>query len=546
MSKDFDYNDLDFELPGEKKEEKIETPAQRRIKRRIEARKKLEKNLAKVSVYIVSLVFALLTLFLVVFPRSSVSDIENRELAKFPNFTAEKYFSGEYTAGIATYYDDTVPFRDSFKNAGNNFKGIFGFPSGDDEIIFINGPDMGENQIQLPDESEASKPDTGKTESEGKFPETTPSEAPTEKPVTSTSEPSVETTLEGSAGRHPDNTTIAEKEPDQKDFTQEEADFNKAGTMIIVKQDGHYRGLELFGGGSGNSYVNALNTLYEKVGDKATIWSMPAPLACEFYTPSNAQNYIASQDECFKSIESRLNENIRTINLCSVYAKHTEENIFLRTDHHWTALGAYYAARTFAEAAQVPFVDISEYEKRTNEGYVGTLYAFSGDSRLLNDAEDFDYYIPNTSYSTYYYDQSFNFSHQGKIFMDVSTSNSYLMFICGDNYIVKVDTAVNNGRKLLVIKDSYGNAEIPFYTGSFETIYVADVRYMERNLVNFIEDLGITDVLFTMSAYSVVGGNANNISNLMSQDANSEIIDVKAKVEVTPEVSESQPETITE
>ena len=546
MSKDFDYNDLDFELPGEKKEEKIETPAQRRIKRRIEARKKLEKNLAKVSVYIVSLVFALLTLFLVVFPRSSVSDIENRELAKFPNFTAEKYFSGEYTAGIATYYDDTVPFRDSFKNAGNNFKGIFGFPSGDDEIIFINGPDMGENQIQLPDESEASKPDTGKTESEGKFPETTPSEAPTEKAVTSTSEPSVETTLEGSAGRHPDNTTIAEKEPDQKDFTQEEADFNKAGTMIIVKQDGHYRGLELFGGGSGNSYVNALNTLYEKVGDKATIWSMPAPLACEFYTPSNAQNYIASQDECFKSIESRLNENIRTINLCSVYAKHTEENIFLRTDHHWTALGAYYAARTFAEAAQVPFVDISEYEKRTNEGYVGTLYAFSGDSRLLNDAEDFDYYIPNTSYSTYYYDQSFNFSHQGKLFMDVSTSNSYLMFICGDNYIVKVDTAVNNGRKLLVIKDSYGNAEIPFYTGSFETIYVADVRYMERNLVNFIEDLGITDVLFTMSAYSVVGGNANNISNLMSQDANSEIIDVKAKVEVTSEVSESQPETIAE
>ena len=89
----------------------------------------------------------------------------------------------------------------------------------------------------------------------------------------------------------------------------------------------------------------------------------------------------------------------------------------------------------------------------------------------------------------------------------------------------KVDTEVKNGRKLLVIKDSFGNAEIPFYTSSFEQIYVLDVRYFERNLVNFIETTGVTDVLFTMSAYSVVGDNADNIANLISQDADSTIID---------------------
>ena len=84
---------------------------------------------------------------------------------------------------------------------------------------------------------------------------------------------------------------------------------------------------------------------------------------------------------------------------------------------------------------------------------------------------------------------------------------------------------MKNGRKLLVIKDSFGNAEIPFYTSSFEQIYVLDVRYFERNLVNFIETTGVTDVLFTMSAYSVVGDNADNIANLISQDADSTIID---------------------
>ena len=61
--------------------------------------------------------------------------------------------------------------------------------------------------------------------------------------------------------------------------------------------------------------------------------------------------------------------------------------------------------------------------------------------------------------------------------------------------------------------------------GSFEEIYVVDVRYFERNLVNFIKTVGATDVLFTMSAYSVVGDNADNIANLITQDSSSTIVD---------------------
>ncbi|MGN0479417.1 MAG: DHHW family protein, partial [Hominenteromicrobium sp.] len=91
--------------------------------------------------------------------------------------------------------------------------------------------------------------------------------------------------------------------------------------------------------------------------------------------------------------------------------------------------------------------------------------------------------------------------------------------------VVKVDTEVKNGRKLLVVKDSFGNAEIPYYTSSFEQIYVVDVREFQRNLVNFIDTTGVTDVLFTMSAYSVVGTNASNITNLIHQDADSIIVD---------------------
>ncbi len=66
---------------------------------------------------------------------------------------------------------------------------------------------------------------------------------------------------------------------------------------------------------------------------------------------------------------------------------------------------------------------------------------------------------------------------------------------------------------------------MPFFTGSFEQIYVADVRYLERNLVSFINDMGITDTLFTMSSYSFVGSQGQNIANLLTQNAGETIID---------------------
>ena len=58
------------------------------------------------------IVFESIAMALLVFPRSTVSELEKRELAKFPEFTPESYFSGEFTEGISTWFSDTVPFRD--------------------------------------------------------------------------------------------------------------------------------------------------------------------------------------------------------------------------------------------------------------------------------------------------------------------------------------------------------------------------------------------------------------------------------------------------
>ena len=78
-----------------------------------------------------------------------------------------------------------------------------------------------------------------------------------------------------------------------RDYTKEKAEGEITDDgLLIVKQDDHWRAMEQFGGGSGDSYVESLNKLREKLDSKVKIYSMPAPLACEFYTPSNLSDKI--------------------------------------------------------------------------------------------------------------------------------------------------------------------------------------------------------------------------------------------------------------
>lgn len=57
---------------------------------------------------------------------------------------------------------------------------------------------------------------------------------------------------------------------------------------------------------------------------------------------------------------------------------------------------------------------------------------------------------------------------------------------------------LSTGRKLLVVKDSYGNAMGPFLGASFDEVHVMDFRYFEGDLPTYCTEHGITDVLFAV------------------------------------------------
>ena len=315
-----------------------------------------------------------------------------------------------------------------------------------------------------------------------------------------------------------------------KNYRELDAEYTVENGVIVVNQDGHYRGMEMFGGGSGDAYVDTLNTLRTKLDSSIRIYSMIAPLACQYYIPSNYEDYTADQKEYIDdNISARLSDGITAVDIVSTLGQHTEENIYCRTDHHWMPLGAYYAAQTFANAAGVDFKDISTFKAETISDFVGTMYAFSQDINIKNDPEDFTYYIPDNydQCKNDFYDTSFNYDYTGSYFKQVGDpqSNAYLTFFGGDEQIVKIRTNVKNGRKLLIVKDSYGNAIPSNLTNSFEEIYIIDMRYFNLNLVDFINQLGMTDVLFTMCVFSAFGNNSYGLPDLLTQAQGQTITD---------------------
>ena len=185
-------------------------------------------------------------------------------------------------------------------------------------------------------------------------------------------------------------------------------------------------------------------------------------------------------------------------------AAHKDEYIYLRTDHHWQPLGAYYAAQEFAKAAAVPFADLSEYEVCKKEGFTGTMYGYTNYLADLKTYPDtFTYYKPKNQYSVQYYDEKFTNPQKGPLFHEYAKDvNTYSTILGGDLNIAEITTDVNNGRTLILIKNSYGNALVPFLTSSFSKIYVVDFRYAEIPMSQLMQRVGCTDLLFGMAIFS--------------------------------------------
>ena len=480
-----------------------ETPSER-IARRKKAfenrRKKLNFLVTRRSVRMFLLFLSVMVLLLLVVPRSKISNIEKRTLTAWPKFSFSALLSGEFTTGLSQYYNDTVPFRDTFKNVNSRLRGMAGISSGADMVQTV-GTIAKVNQA--PSEPEPAAPEPADTTASG-------TDSGTEGEANGTTPDGGDQGAGAAAAPTP--TPAA-----QTDYTKEDAqgEYSDDYGMLIVNVGGHWRGLELFGGGNGSTFASAMNELAARLAGNARVYAMPVPNAAEYYTPANFAEYTASQKKSFDAMFAQLDPGVEKVDVVDILKAHTDEDIYTRTDHHWMSTGAYYAGQVFAEIAGIDYPSLDQYTRKVKSGYLGSMYAESQSSLFLNDPEDFVYYVPPVETPTDYHDMNFNFDYSADMFIETDTPNAYMMYLGSDDQISVTHTPVKNGRKLAVVKDSFGNAIVPFLTSGFEDIYVIDMRYFYPNLADFVMEQGITDVLVCCCCYSVCGSNADELYSIV-------------------------------
>lgn len=406
-------------------------------------------------------------------PKPTESTYEKRELAPMPDFSLAALFTGSFARDYEAHYADTFPWRDGFIQLGVALDDAKGFRGADDVKIYEGTSDQGASGSKA-------DPMGGHGQS-------------------------------GPAGEGSSSASVPDTPPEVPDGYVTEGCF--------ISGD---RGCYLFGGYRpvAEQYAQYLTAFADRLDGQARVFNIVVPTSGEFYIPEPYQSMTNSQKDNIDYLYSCLGPSVIPVDAYSWLESHTQEYIYFRTDHHWTALGAYYAYVGYCRTAGLEPVSVSSLEKKTIDSFVGTIYNYTRDSRLSDNPDYVDYYMVDPEATAWLTtkDQP-NSRQQVPPYAEfASGGNAYGVFIWADNPLFEMDTTAGTGKTCLVLKESYGNAFSPWLMTNYDKVYVIDYRHYEKSVYDFVLENGVDDVIFINNSFAAnTSYHAERINYLCNQ-----------------------------
>ena len=227
-----------------------------------------------------------------------------------------------------------------------------------------------------------------------------------------------------------------------------------------------------------------------------------APLATITITDPEVSKKISNQANILDNMEAAIVGDVNFVNLKNVYLQHAEEYLFFKSDHHWTHRGAYYAYAEFIKSVGMEPTPIEAFEvKKLTDTYIGSMYNYTGDERVKTFYDTVEAYMP-TKACTMTITRTDGTTSTHNYCINTNIKN-YLAFIAGDHPYTVINVPENPQEKsILVIKDSYGNAFVPYLTEHYGNIIVIDPRHVDMNIYEEFKDYGLTDIVFMVNTSS--------------------------------------------
>lgn len=237
--------------------------------------------------------------------------------------------------------------------------------------------------------------------------------------------------------------------------------------------------------------------------DKLNVTLSIVPSAGNVLEDKLPLNHIKYKDtEVFAKLKTELKGSVNYCDLNKTMKDFYKsgEAPYYKTDHHWTTPAAFAAYKELGGVLGYIPTEESNFKKTEYEDFYGTTYSSSGyflakpDTLLLWEQGDESSGVTVEIYegeSVEEYDSMFFEEH-------LTEPDMYPVFLDGNHSLVKIKNPQAQG-KLLVIKDSYAHALVPFLAENYGEIVMIDMRYFKENVSELCESEGIGDVLILYS-----------------------------------------------
>lgn len=248
---------------------------------------------------------------------------------------------------------------------------------------------------------------------------------------------------------------------------------------------------------SAANYAALVSKVADALKGKTKVYSLPIPTAFGIALPDDIQAIYpdyANQGQSIEKVLAKMSSNVIPVRIYHNLMSHRDEYIYFRTDHHWNGTGAYYAYEAFCETKGITPYTMAQRKEKQVGNFLGSLYDNSKkDQNLLPADTIYAYYPYSESATMTYYDRNGNANPWNII----SNNVTYSLFAGADQPLaVFTNPEVTDGSVCVIVKESYGNALLPYLVDHYSTIYEVDYRYWKGDIAAYAQEVDADDLIF--------------------------------------------------
>ena len=413
---------------------------------------------------------------LLFFARPTTSDVEKRTLTPMPALAWDDFWSGQYFSDLGLWYSDTYPAREQLVAAGQALDGLHGIAT--------------ETQMY------------GGTKQADELPPTSKSDG-------------MDSKSDGSAGGA---SSRAKRERGKVEVPAQEVMAEAIQDQVLdglyVKGDAAYN-IYYFSEEAVGEYADAINAAAEALDGEAEVYSLIVPNASGVMLSDEEVKDLGgtNQVDAIEYLYSLYDDRVHPVDVAPKLREHTDEYIYYRTDHHWTALGSYYGYVAFCEEKGLKPENPDDLEYLNVGDFLGTFYSTLNSPAMAANPDYMEAWIPNGTNKMRMWDEDGVEYDDVEVITDTSdwgNGGKSMTFIMGDQPLQQIDNPkVDDGSSCLIIKDSFGDSFAPWLVDHYSTVYVGDFRNFVGNIDDFVREHDVDDLIFcnnvTLAGGGVVG-----------------------------------------